>query len=670
MLGSSLLTSTRYGDVAKLRSGLDVGDLKTEHDGERRRLAALFRRRLTDGARDERGVVAIIFALAVVVLVPLVLGLFDLYTATEQRARLQDAIDAAALYAARSDKNTDAEIDALGDKALSANLKLIRGTTLISSDFSLADNNTKVIGSAKIQTLAIAPFFSHPAMTVSTQVVRNSKNLEVSLMLDVTGSMNSGTRIADLRAAAVQLVDLVVKDQQTPFYSKLALVPWSAGVNLGSYADGARGAPVASKAITGAAWASGTAKTITGISNANPGVVTASNNFINGDYVYITGVKGMTQVNNKIYVVANATSASFKLSGVNTNTNNGYNVYTSGGTVTKCLVSTCALVVTSNNHGFTNGAYVVVKDLGGITTASVSLGGASHNVNGNGTPGTGYVYTVGNVTANTFSLAEAVLPSGTYTSGGSASCTTYGCPYYRFTPASGGGVKVFTNSTCVSERTGTNSYTDVSPATSPVGFNYPAENAIAPSAVNTTNKCLTNQVVPLSTDKTSLKATINGLVAEGSTGGQVGTAWGWYMVSPNFGSLWPNASQRPALYTQENTIKAVVLMTDGALNSPYCNGVIAKDALSGSGSASDHESCNSTNGTTLAQSLALCAAMHTAGVVVYTVGFQITGDTNAETLINTCATDSRHVYLPTSGAQLSDAFKAIGVELNNLRIAH
>jgi hypothetical protein len=61
--------------------------------------------------------------------------------------------------------------------------------------------------------------------------------------------------------------------------------------------------------------------------------------------------------------------------------------------------------------------------------------------------------------------------------------------------------------------------------------------------------------------------------------------------------------------------------------------------------------------------------MKAAGVVVYTVGFQITGDTNANTLMTQCATDADHKYLPTSGSQLKEAFKAIGAELNNLRVA-
>lgn len=204
----------------------------------RLRLLALRRKRL---ARDERGVTAIIFALSLVVLAPMILGLFDVYTASEQRVKLQDALDAAALYAARTDYNTDAEISAAGNKALQANLKLIRGATLISAEFHLADGNTRVTASATAQPLALAPsFWAHPPVTVNTDAIRNSKDLEVALVLDVTGSM-AGTKIADLRTAAKDLVDIVVKDTQTPYYSKVAVVPWSSGVNLGEYADEVRG---------------------------------------------------------------------------------------------------------------------------------------------------------------------------------------------------------------------------------------------------------------------------------------------------------------------------------------------------------------------------------------------------------------------------------------------
>ena len=81
-----------------------------------------------------------------------------------------------------------------------------------------------------------------------------------------------------------------------------------------------------------------TAKNITGITQANPAVVTSnSHGFSNGDEVYITGVVGMTQVNGKRFRVANQTANTFELtdySGANVNSTS-YTAYSSGGTVAR-----------------------------------------------------------------------------------------------------------------------------------------------------------------------------------------------------------------------------------------------------------------------------------------------------------------------------------------------
>jgi hypothetical protein len=78
-------------------------------------------------------------------------------------------------------------------------------------------------------------------------------------------------------------------------------------------------------------------KTITGITQANPGVVTStSHGYSDGDHVYIKSVAGMTEVNdsNIPYIVANKTANTFELTdydGNNVNTT-GFTAYSSGGT--------------------------------------------------------------------------------------------------------------------------------------------------------------------------------------------------------------------------------------------------------------------------------------------------------------------------------------------------
>lgn len=76
------------------------------------------------------------------------------------------------------------------------------------------------------------------------------------------------------------------------------------------------------------------AQSITAITKANPGVVTYSgaDTYANGDKVFISGVIGMTEVNNREFEVANVNvgANTFELSGVNTTS---YTTYSSAGTV-------------------------------------------------------------------------------------------------------------------------------------------------------------------------------------------------------------------------------------------------------------------------------------------------------------------------------------------------
>lgn len=505
---------------------------------------------------------AVFFAISLVVLAPLVIGAIDIYMSSNQRARLQDALDAAALYAARSSATTTQDLTTIGRRALEANLTQNERDRLVGNP-TFEITSSRILASAAMAPESVASgLWNHGNLTVNTEVVRSSQNIEVSLVLDITGSM-AGSKITDLKSAATSLVDIVVQDVQTPYYTKMAIVPYSNAVNVGSYAAAVRSAIPA-------------AKPITNITRASPGVVTsASHGMANGTVVYITGVNGMTKINDKYYTVANKTTNTFQVSGVNTTSGNGYSAYTSGG--------------------------------------------------------------------------------GIY-------CFTLGCQYYKFTDAAGG-TKTFQVTTCVSERTGVNKYNDTSPSTSPVGYVYTASSAPE-------NPCPTASIVPLTTDKAALKATIAALTDGGSTAGQIGLAWGWYMVSPNFGYLWPQASNRPAAYTAPETLKVVILMTDGAFNTAYCNGVIAKNSSSGSGSDGNHHDCNATNGSSSSQASSLCSAIKGQNIVLYTVGFDIAGDTNAQNLLSACATDSEHVYLPSSGTALQEAFRAIGRDINSLRLAH
>jgi len=84
-------------------------------------------------------------------------------------------------------------------------------------------------------------------------------------------------------------------------------------------------------------------KTITGASQSNPAViVSAAHGFANGDWVYISGVSGMTALNGLNWIVANATTNTFTLVdmfGVPVSSV-AFNAYISGGTAARLYTLT------------------------------------------------------------------------------------------------------------------------------------------------------------------------------------------------------------------------------------------------------------------------------------------------------------------------------------------
>lgn len=605
-------------------------------------------RRLRD---DARGNVAMIFGLSLPVLILMTVGGVDIHRASTVRVNLQDALDAAALAAARSSYTDNADINRVGLAALQANLAAYPNVTLLTADTSFVLNSDQVVvanARANVKTL-VANIFLPPygqfmddylPVGAHSEVNRSSKNLEVALVLDVTGSMD-GQKLTDLKSAADDLIDMVVQPLQTPYYSKMSIVPYSVGVNLGSYATAARGSPTGSRAISGAAWTTGTSKNITGITRASPGVVTASaHGLATGDFVWISGVSGMTQVNNRAYRVVRRNANSFSLESWNGSSwaavsTSGYNSYSSssGDFARKCLVSDCSVVVTANGHGLSNGDYVYISGVGGMT-----------QINSTG-------YQVANVTTNTYSIGVNGVSWGTYSSGGLSWCGQYGCQWRVYRNTSNA-IKWVETGNCVSERTGANAYTDVSPATSKVGYNYAYS-----------GQCPDQLIQPLTSNKTTLHNLIGDLDTSGATAGQIGTAWGWYTVTPNFNSLWPSSSA--GAFNDNDLLKAVIIMTDGEFNTSYCSGVVSQDSSNG---GSNRINCNADNGDPFDQTEELCAAMQAQDILIYTVGFQMDPNGRGAEVLNGCAT-SGSAFLPASGADLTEAFKAIGRDITRLRIS-
>lgn len=164
-------------------------------------------------------------------------------------------------------------------------------------------------------------------------------------------------------------------------------------------------------------------------------------------------------------------------------------------------------------------------------------------------------------------------------------------------------------------------------------------------------RCRASGPVPLTDNKAVLKAHVQSLTASGGTAGHIGPAWGWYLLSPNWSSVWPEASE-PLDYDTKQNMKAVILMTDGDFNPNHPTA--AKSSFR--------------------QAQDLCDTMKAAPskVQVYTVGFQVPANVqktaDGRTILDYCATSPAYAFNASNGDELTAAYRSIARSISELRI--
>jgi len=193
-------------------------------------------RRLKAFARREDGAIAVQAALVVAPLLVAVFGIMDVSRASTAKTHLQDALDAAALAAARSSATTELQIQDIGEKVLSADLA---GSDAVvkSSSFRLEGSKVTATAQATIPTMVASLWMDGDmTMNASTEVSRAVNHIELALVLDNTGSM-AGTKLTSLKTAAANLVDTLAAAaarSAEPNPVKISLVPFSMTVKVGS----------------------------------------------------------------------------------------------------------------------------------------------------------------------------------------------------------------------------------------------------------------------------------------------------------------------------------------------------------------------------------------------------------------------------------------------------
>lgn len=191
----------------------------------------------------------VLFALCLPVMVLAIGAAVDFSRGADAHVKIQSSLDAAVLAGAKrlSEGEDDLSvIESVARETFLANIADANGIFLETPTITFQIDETNGIFQARGEG-RFDNSFSALAGEETTEVSAvsqagfNALDIEMALMLDVTGSM-SGSKIADLKSAAKSVVDMLVSGSANPGGgSRISLVPYSAAVNAGDFAAAASG---------------------------------------------------------------------------------------------------------------------------------------------------------------------------------------------------------------------------------------------------------------------------------------------------------------------------------------------------------------------------------------------------------------------------------------------
>ncbi|KQV68261.1 hypothetical protein ASC90_11580 [Rhizobium sp. Root1220] len=179
-----------------------------------------------------------------------------------------------------------------------------------------------------------------------------------------------------------------------------------------------------------------------------------------------------------------------------------------------------------------------------------------------------------------------------------------------------------------------------------------------------------DSITYFSNDATYLKSRLSTLALYDGTGTQNAMQWGYMLLNPGSRSIVQAAiatgrmssafANRPAAFNASDTMKVLVLMTDGVITAQYR----PKDYNRSPDLKPDN---NTMSGDTAAMLSKVCSTAKAKGITVFTIGFELGSDTAAINGMKNCATSAAHFY-QASGTGIGDAFKSISTSIRKLRL--
>jgi Flp pilus assembly protein TadG len=194
------------------------------------------------GDDGRKGNAAILFALSLIPMLGATGAAVDYSLAGANRTSMQKSIDATALALAKLMPLTQAQLDTKGWEIFQANI----GHLAVKVNQSDLRISTPAIGKLVLnvsgqyqplvsQVIGITQF----PVGAHSEVTWGIKKLEVALALDNTGSMQSSSKMTELKAAANNLLTTLENAAKNPGDVKVAIVPFNVQVKVGTANVGA-----------------------------------------------------------------------------------------------------------------------------------------------------------------------------------------------------------------------------------------------------------------------------------------------------------------------------------------------------------------------------------------------------------------------------------------------
>lgn len=185
-------------------------------------------------ARDVRGGIALIFAIALVPIAIAAGSAVDMGRAYVVRSRLSYALDAAGLAVGSAATTDPDELEVILQDYFDANYPDERMGIPAAPTMTIDGNEIHLSVTAELPTTLMNVIGIHE-LTVGTSavIIKETKGLEVVLVLDITGSM-IGSKLESLIEASHTFIDILFGDEETNDKLKIGIVPFNMTVNVGT----------------------------------------------------------------------------------------------------------------------------------------------------------------------------------------------------------------------------------------------------------------------------------------------------------------------------------------------------------------------------------------------------------------------------------------------------